>query len=186
MVMLFDVRFVSDSVFARAARAGQLGVMIAFAVVSGNFHLEEQDQKTFKTLSIALAVSRLILAVQYAAMVWHVRKYERTKRPLGAMSFIHFVCAMLYLGISFRFTDHNSTVYVAWFVIAGMEMLMNLGLSCFMDVLSLKGTHLVNRMALLTFITIGEGVIVICHAVTNIVLNSDSWSMRQRSPSLMK
>lgn len=176
LVGLFDVRFVADSVFSRVARAGHLGVMIGFAVVAGDFHPEEQDERTFQTMSVCLMASRLILSVQYAAVAWHVRGYERAKRPLAAMAVVHLACAVVYLGLAFCLGEHNSHVYVAWLALAALETFLNVGLSLASDVLSFRGTHLVNRMILLTFIIIGEGVVVICHSVTNIVVNSNSWS----------
>lgn len=176
LISLFDVRFVTDSVFSRIARAGHLGVMIGFAVVAGKFHPEEQDKRTFRTMSICLSVSRFVLAIEYATIIWHVREYTRTKRPLAIMAMLHFVCALVYLGVGFSFRDYNTNIYITWFVISIVETLLNIGLSMASDVLSFSGTHLVNRMVLLTFIIIGEGVVVICHGVTNIVANSNSWS----------
>lgn len=176
LVGLFDVRFVADSIFERIARAGHLGVMIGLAVVAGDFHPHSQDRKTFQTLSFCLMTSRFILAIQYATVIWHVRKYPRTKRPLALMAMIHFVAAVVYLGIAFSFTEHDSLIYIAWYILAFVEMALNIGLSLVSDVLSLKGTHLVNRMILLTFIIIGEGVIIVCHTVAKIVVNSNEWS----------
>jgi len=102
-------------------------------------------------------VSRLILVIQYGTIIWHVRKYRNTKLPLGVMAGVHFVAAMIYLGITFRFRDYNSRVYIAWYIIAICETLLNIVLSFFWDVLSFQGTHLMSRMTLLTLIIIGEG-----------------------------
>lgn len=183
LIGLFDVRFVADGFFSRITRAGHLAVMIGFAVVAGNFHPEKQDQQTFQTMSLCLMGSRLVLAIQYSSVLWEVRGYQRTKRPLAAMAAINFACAMIYLGLSFCFRGHNTHVYITWFVLAGVETFLTVALSLASDVLSFKGTHLINRMTLLTLIIIGEGVVVICHAVTVIVVNSNSWS-KQLSLSL--
>lgn len=68
LVGLFDVRFVTDSVFGKACivffegdkannilperilRAGHLGVMIGFAVVAPNFDPNHQNKQTFRTM----------------------------------------------------------------------------------------------------------------------------------------
>lgn len=121
-------------------------------------------------------VSRLILSIQYATIIWHVRKFKTAKEPLAVMVAMHFAAAMIYLGITFRFQDYNSRVYIAWYIVAICETLLNIGLSLFWPVLSFKGTHIINRMGLLTLIIIGEGVIVVCTNVTTIVKNPDSWS----------
>ncbi len=89
---------------------------------------------------------------------------------------VHFVAAMIYLGITFRFRDYNSRVYLAWYAVAFAETFINIGLSIGWEVLSFKGTHLINRMSLLTMIILGEGVIVVCTNVTTIVKNPNSWS----------
>jgi low temperature requirement protein LtrA len=89
---------------------------------------------------------------------------------------MNFVAAIIYLGIFFGFKDHNTKVYVAWYVVSILEILATVGLSLRWKVLSFTGTHLINRMAMLTFIMIGEGVIVVAKGVGSIVVNADSWS----------
>lgn len=121
-------------------------------------------------------VSRMLMVIQYATIIWHVRKYRHTKLPLLLMVGLHFVAAMIYLGITFRFRDYNSRVYIAWYIIAVIETALNVAFSLVWNVLSFKGTHLVNRMSLLTLVIIGEGIIVVCTNVTTIVKNPNSWS----------
>jgi low temperature requirement protein LtrA len=121
-------------------------------------------------------VSRLCLAVEYASIIWHVRKFRNARRPLGFLVFINFAAAMIYLGITFRFTDGYSRVFYAWYIIAVAEVVLNIGISAFWNVLSFKRTHLIRRMSLLTLIILGEGVIVVCENVTVIVKNPASWS----------
>ena len=140
--------------------------MIGFAVVGPLFDPSHQITKTFRTFSLILMVSRLILTAQYLSVLWHVRRYRNTTIPFGIVAGLHFVAAMIYLGITFRFQDGNSRVYVAWYVVGGCEILIHIGLSGFWRVLSFKRTHLINRMSLLTLIIIGEGIIVVC---TNVV-----------------
>lgn len=175
LVGLFDVRFVSDSIFDRLARAGHLAVMVGFAVVAGDFHPDHQHAQPFQTMSLCLMVSRAILALQYASVVWHVRTYRRAKLPLAMMAIIHFAFAMVYLGISYTFRDVHSFVYLAWYVLSVAETVVNIGMSVGFDVLSFKGTHLVKRMVLLTLIIMGEGIIVLCRAVL-VVQQSSAWS----------
>jgi low temperature requirement protein LtrA len=89
---------------------------------------------------------------------------------------VHLSAAATYFGITFRFQDYNSRVFVAWYIIAILEVIVNTTLSMFWKVLSFRGTHLQNRMSLLTFIIIGEGIVVICTNITQIVINPDAWS----------
>lgn len=92
------------------------------------------------------------------------------------MAITHFLCGMIYLGIAFGFQSSGTHAYIAWFVISAVETILNLGLSLASEILSFRGTHLTKRMMLLTFIIIGEGVIVVCKVLTIIVNNSGSWS----------
>lgn len=50
LLSLYDVRFVTDSIFERCARAIHLGVMVGFAVVAPKFQVGEQIAGTFQTM----------------------------------------------------------------------------------------------------------------------------------------
>ncbi|KAH8912512.1 hypothetical protein BR93DRAFT_933503 [Coniochaeta sp. PMI_546] len=176
LIGLYDVRFVTDSIFERITRAAHLGVMVGIAVVAPNFDPTAQVKSTFRVMSVVLLVSRAVLALQYGTIIWHVRKYKNTMLPLGIMVAINITAAIIYLGIVFGFQDYNTYVYVAWYVVSVLEVLATVGLSLQWKVLSFKGTHLINRMAMLTFIMIGEGVIVVATGVGKIVVNADSWT----------
>jgi len=126
-----------------------------------------------------LMVSRLILAVEYTSIIWHVRKYKHSKVPLALMVLVNFSAAMIYLGITFRFTKGYSRVFYAWYFVAVAEVVITITLSAFWKTLSFHGTHLIRRMSLLTLIILGEGVIVVCENVTVIVKNPQSWSRFQ-------
>lgn len=120
--------------------------------------------------------SRLILAIQYGTIIWHVRAYRHTRLPLGIMVGMHSVAAVIYLGVAFSFHGGWQRGYIAWYVVAIAELAISITLSLFWDVLTFKGTHLNSRMALLTLIIIGEGIIVICTNITTIVKSPDAWS----------
>ena len=50
LVGCFDVRFVTDSIFERAARTMHLGVMVGFAIVATYFNPDEQTKGTFQAM----------------------------------------------------------------------------------------------------------------------------------------
>ncbi|KAI1485423.1 hypothetical protein F5X96DRAFT_674662 [Biscogniauxia mediterranea] len=173
LVGLFDTRFVTDSVFERLAHTVHLGVMVGFSVVATHFDPDEQIKETFQALSLILMVSRLMLTIEYSTIIWHIRHFKEGKIPIAVVTGFHFLAALIYMGISFRFEDgRNSRVFVAWYVIATMEAVLQLSISHFSHVLSFKGTHLTERMTLLTLIILGEGVLGISENVVTIVKNN--------------
>ncbi|KAM0563345.1 hypothetical protein ACHAPJ_001063 [Fusarium lateritium] len=172
---MYDVRFVTDSLFERAARGVHLGVLVGFAVVAPKFKPHDQDMKTMRTMSLILMVSRLCLAVEYASILWHIRKYKKQILPMMLQIGLNFIVSMIYLGITFRFTDHNSNVFISWYVIAGVEVALTCVIACLFPVLSFQGTHLMRRLALLTVIFVGDGIITIAKSVVTIVVSPDAW-----------
>ncbi|KAF5673805.1 bacterial low temperature requirement a [Fusarium heterosporum] len=173
---LYDVRFVTDSLFERAARGVHLGVMVGFAVVAPKFTPHDQDMRTMRTMSLILMVSRLCLTVEYASILWHIRKYKKQALPMLLQIGLNFVLAMIYLGVTFRFTNHNSNVFITWYVLAGVEVILTFVIAYVFPVLSFQGTHLMKRMGLLTVIVVGDGIITICRSVVTIVESPDAWN----------
>ncbi|KAI0132380.1 hypothetical protein BJ170DRAFT_246355 [Xylariales sp. AK1849] len=177
LVGMFDVRFVTDSIFERIIRTAHLGVMVGFSVVVTNFDPEKQEKKAFQTLSIILMVSRLVLVIQYATIIWHIRHYKKGKYPVAAAAVIHFVSAMIFLGVTFRFEDgKNSRVYLVWYIISACEALLQLGLAKYYNVLTFTSTHLTERMTILTVIILGGGVTSVAKNVVLIVKNAAGWT----------
>jgi low temperature requirement protein LtrA len=67
--------------------------------------------------------------------------------------------------------DETTHVYTAFYVIAIFETALTTAVSCYMRVISFKGTHFVQRMSLLTLIILGEGVIGATKSISSIVKN---------------
>ncbi|PMD60148.1 uncharacterized protein K444DRAFT_589316 [Hyaloscypha bicolor E] len=174
-VSLFDVRFVADSVLERAAKGVHLGVMVGLAIVAPNFQPEDQQKQVFQTMSLILMVSRIVLGLQYLLVMWHVRKYQNTKVPFLLIAASNFVAAAVYLGVTFAFGDKNSTAYRSFYVIAIFEIATNIMVSSNWKAVTFKGTHLVQRMSLLTLIILGEGVMTTVQKITTIVYNEHAW-----------
>jgi low temperature requirement protein LtrA len=64
--------------------------------------------------------------------------------------------------------DHR-LVYLVWYVVATVEAISVLTISCFWRMLSFKKTHLMERMSLLTIIVIGEGAIGVTKTVSRLM-----------------
>ncbi|KAI0158437.1 hypothetical protein BJ166DRAFT_303595 [Pestalotiopsis sp. NC0098] len=177
LVGMFDVRFVTDSIFERIVRTAHLGVMVGFSIVVSNFDPANQDKWSFQTLSLILMFSRLILLFQYGTIIWHIRHFKQGKLPVAIAGAIHFVSAMIFLGIRFRFSDDkNSRVYIVWYIVSAFEAIIQLGLAKYYKVLTFSGTHLTERMTVLTVIILGAGVTSIAKNIVLIVKNAAGWT----------
>ncbi|TVY43268.1 hypothetical protein LSUB1_G000922 [Lachnellula subtilissima] len=176
-VSLFDVRYVSDGVLERCLRALQFGVMVGFAVVGPKLDPYAQKATTFQALSLILAASRFVLSIQYLIVLFHVKKYKKSQMPLALLVLSSFIAGLIYLGISFVFKeDHPSKVYAAWYILAVVEIGINIIISSSWKVVSFKGTHLVQRMSLLTLIILGEGIIIIFKSIGKIVKQENAYT----------
>lgn len=73
----------------------------------------------------------------------------------------YFVAAMVYLGLYWTFhltSSGENHTYIVWYVIAVLETILATTVSVVWRNLSFQGTHLVERMSLLTLIIFGEGM----------------------------
>jgi hypothetical protein len=137
-------------------------------------------------------ISRLTLAAQYGLAIY-LRKEDfkpgvgfftkeafskgTTRTGLITMCATHVVAALIYLGITFRFTNStNSRVFVTWYVVGFLETCVIFGVSFWFEELGFKDKALQDRMKTATLLILGEGVIVVAEHVSTIVKNANSWS----------
>ncbi|KAI3328234.1 hypothetical protein F4824DRAFT_428462 [Ustulina deusta] len=171
LVGLYDVRYLADSVFERVARVIHMGVMVGFSVVAVNYTPDQQIKETFQAASLILMVSRLALTARYSGILWHIR-HKQGKLPITIAIVLNAIAALIYLGISFRFAEGKSSrVFIAWYVIAVVETILQLGVSLRFQVLSFDGTHLTERITASTLFMLGEGVNNLAENVVAIVKN---------------
>ncbi|KAI4624491.1 hypothetical protein J4E83_004166 [Alternaria metachromatica] len=186
---LYDVRFTADCIFERIAKALHFGVMVGFAVVGPAWEPGKPTSslQKYQVLSFILMVSRLVLAAQYSVTLFFVRKHKKTVLPLSLVIGSTLIAALMYgsitgalpketcnleLGVCKQFT---TKVHYAWYIISAAEIVITVGISCYWRVISFKGTHIVQRMSLLTLIILGEGIIVVCKAISKIVKNGSQF-----------
>ncbi|KAF2640764.1 hypothetical protein P280DRAFT_490167 [Massarina eburnea CBS 473.64] len=189
-VSLYDVRFSADSVFERVAKALHFGVMIGFAVMGPQWHPGQETTdgfKIYRAFGLTLMVSRVTLALQYTVTLWYTRKYSKTVLPLAMVIASTLLAAIFYGALTPAFpgkkfdadgnvVPHKSNLYIAWYIIAICETILTVTVSCIWRVISFKGTHMVQRMSLITLIILGEGIIVISKAISKIVKNEFLWT----------
>jgi low temperature requirement protein LtrA len=169
---LYDVRFSVDSVFSRVCKALHFGVMTGFAIVGPIFKTNEaeRDNRAFRSLSIVLMVSRLILVVQYGTVLYFVKGYKKTILPVALVMATLFITAMVFLGVTFAFgPDKGQHAQDGWYITAVAEAVLILAVSANWRILSFKRTHIVERVGLLTLIILGEGIIGMTKSVTKIM-----------------
>ena len=166
-VTLFDVRFSSDSTFERLCKLLQFGVMIGMAVVAPNFsYSSEYGNEAFQTLSLIIMASRLILAGQYAVVLWWLRGYKKAHVPMIGLVAVEFVTAMVSLGIFFAFRNGSRVGAAAgWDVMLAFEAAGMMAISGRVSFLKFRRTAIVERLGLLTLIILGEGVIGLTESI---------------------
>ncbi|PVH70065.1 hypothetical protein DL98DRAFT_554181 [Cadophora sp. DSE1049] len=162
-VSLFDVRFVQD-------------MMVGLAIVGPAFNPSVQIQSVFQSLAIILMISRFVLALQYAVVLYEVWYYQETRTPLSLVVAANVIAGLVYFSTFFAFkadTPHNST-FVVWYVTAIVETTVNIAVSSNWKVLTFRGTHLIKRMSLLTLIICGLGTVPAPQSSTD--YSSKSWN----------
>lgn len=134
-----------------------------------------------------LMVSRFTLFCQYGVTLSYTKMYKRTVLPLAMVMAWTFLASVLYGALTplfpkeqfdadGRLIAQKSNVYIAWYIIAISETILTVTVSCIWRIISFKGTHMVQRMSLLTLIMLGEGIIVICKSISKIVKNEFLWT----------
>lgn len=103
-VTLFDIRFARDSIFERICKALQLGAMVGFASAGSRFTTRVRDENVwaFKSLSLILAGSRALLAIQYTVNVFFVyRDMKPAARGLLYTAAVLWLTTIFYIGVCF-------------------------------------------------------------------------------------
>ena len=155
----------------------QFGIMTGFAVTGPGYNTSwipgtpeaKSAIGTFRTLSLILMTSRLILTFQYSVALWFVRAYKKAIVPMVLHMLVLFTSAMIWLGQYFAFTAPESKyILISWYCIFAVEVLVILLVSGHVKFLSFRKTVLVERCGLLTLIILGEGIIGMCGAIKKV------------------
>lgn len=177
-VVLFDVRFGTDSLFERIAKLVHCGVMITFAIVGPRFDPSKQggEHVTMKQLNLVLVVSRVVLIAQYASVILHVRGKKKIITPLAIHIVAFAIGAVLCLAFFLTFTrDTMGQAHIIWYVIIVLEALTVFVVAGYWRAVSFQHTHLNERCGLLTLIILGEGIIMLTIS-TNYMVQGENFS----------
>jgi low temperature requirement protein LtrA len=88
------------------------------------------------------------------------------------MALIYAVAMGAFAAMTPAFKGENKNhrlVYLVWYVVATVEAVAVVTISCSWRMLSFKKTHLMERMSLLTIIVIGEGAIGVTKTVARLM-----------------
>lgn len=98
-VTLLDIRFSRDSIFERICKVVQLSAMVGFASAGARFSTNIRDENVwaFKSLSILLSGSRVLLALQYTINLWFI--HDKLQRAIKGM--VTIIGVLSITGISY-------------------------------------------------------------------------------------
>lgn len=105
-------------------------------------------------------LSRLVLFAQNAIILWRLRHYRKARTPMLITVLIPLAAAICYAGILGATSSSNQpATHDVLFVISMLEIIGNLAVSMVRKykVVSFEGSHLAERLNLLTLIILGEG-----------------------------
>lgn len=178
-------------------------VMIGFAIIGPRFNpgvksttdpavndgdAEGPNLVYFKGMTLILCVSRFMLVIEYLQAMWFAREHKKVVVPMLVIAGIYFAASMTYLGLYWSFyldADGRNHSYIAWYVVALVETLFATCVSVVWRNLSFVGTHLVERMSLLTLIILGEGAIAIAKAVQYIATSDGVLPIKGSVPAMI-
>lgn len=101
-VTLFDIRFARDSIFERFCKAVQLAAMVGFASAGSRFatHVSDENVWAFQALTILLAGSRMMLAIQYTINIRFVyKKLGAAAKGLSVIVVVLLVLSIVFAGV---------------------------------------------------------------------------------------
>jgi hypothetical protein len=107
-------------VVSRICKALSFGVMTGFAAVAPLYDTSEKgySARAFRSLSLILMASRLILVFQYGLVLWYTRGYRKALVPLVLTVLIFCISSAIFLGLYFAFGEDSGRLsYVVWYVL---------------------------------------------------------------------
>lgn len=104
--------------------------------------------------------SRFVLAIQYGVVLYHARRNRRSRNNLALAVLLHLVPAFIYMAATIAMArGSKAQVDYLWWSVALAELAALMAHATLSKTLSFSGTHLTERLNLLTLIVIGEGMV---------------------------
>ena len=177
-ITLHDVRFAVDSVYERACKIIQLCCLVSFSLVGSQFEpggdAKDDNNLNFRILCVTLAVTRGLLCIQYAIVLFYCKRarFNKLVMPLAANAALYLITTATFGLMTLAFSNEGEyirNIYLVWYAAMFLEILLTLAISSIWRMVSFKLTHLAERLALLTLIVIGEGAIGVTKTVSMIL-----------------
>ena len=156
-----------DSVLNRFFKLIIFGIFTAFTGLGPIYDviINGGTSRAFHGIALVLMVSRVVLLIQYATVLWFVKSFKKTLLPLSLMMLLYLCTSMAFLatyldGLSVPTGQWDGLKHVVvWYGVIAVEAILVIVISSTWRILSFKHTHLVERVGLLTLIIMGEGII---------------------------
>lgn len=131
-------------------------------------------KQNFKILCYTLVLSRILFAIQYGVVLGFTAKkgYNKLLLPLGLNVLIYVIAAAIFGAMIPAFStkdEYHRGIYSLWWIVMLLESIGAIVISSIWRMLSFKKTHIVERMALLTLIVIGEGAIGVTKTISRMM-----------------
>ncbi|KAJ9666764.1 hypothetical protein H2201_003168 [Coniosporium apollinis] len=175
-ITLHDVRFARDCVYERFCKTMQMIAFVGFALVGSKFTpgSKKGNNTNFRVLCYTLVLSRALFTVQYSVVLVGsiMKNYNKLILPLSLNIALNAAAAATFGAMTPAFADEASThelIYGVWWIVIFVEAAGTIAIASCWRTLSFKKTHLVERMALLTLIVIGEGAIGVTKTIARMM-----------------
>ncbi|CAI6095958.1 unnamed protein product, partial [Clonostachys chloroleuca] len=170
---VYMARFEHDSIWARIGFTFHLASIIGFTILGIGLSNKVLLPSVIRITSVTMAFSRFTLATQYIVLFYQSRKFVNNRDSLLTATMIQFAPGLIYLtlGLSVDWSNiyGNGAIFTMWWIVALFEMFVILAHSAVSETMTFEGTHIAERINLLTLIVIGEGATILTKKLTVIM-----------------
>ncbi|VUC23539.1 unnamed protein product [Clonostachys rosea] len=170
---VYMARFEHDSIWARIGFTFHLASIIGFTILGIGLSNKVLLPSVIRITSVTMAFSRFTLATQYIVLFYQSRKFVDHRDSFLTATMIQFAPGLIYLtlGLSVDWSNiyGNGAIFTMWWIVALFELFIILAQSAVSDTMTFEGTHITERINLLTLIVIGEGATILTKKLTVIM-----------------
>ncbi|CAH0055874.1 unnamed protein product [Clonostachys solani] len=170
---VYMARFEHDSIWARIGFTFHLASIIGFTILGIGLSNKVLLPSVIRITSITMAFSRFTLATQYIVLFYQSRKFVDNRDSFLTATMIQFAPGLIYLtlGLSVDWSNiyGNGAIFTMWWIVALFELFIILAHSAVSETMTFEGTHIAERINLLTLIVIGEGATILTKKLTVIM-----------------